>query len=114
MKSAAILNVMPPFYKGLSLGELGVLTLFNTSVLSVIGVALSLITGWWTCLLSALFIGMLSMALLPKGLIAPLTRIKTRHCQYYLQKHFDRRAYAKRYITDSRREATRRTMEKTS
>lgn len=114
MKSAACLNVMPPFYKGLSLGEIGAITLFNTAILSVIGLGLALMTGWWICLLSFGVLGLMSMALMPKGLIAPLTRIKSRHCQYYLQKQFDRRVYAERYITDSRRSATRRTMEKTS
>ena len=109
MKSAASLNVMPPFYKGLSLGEIGTLTVVNTVILGAIGFFIAIATGWWITLLSFLLLGLLSMAILPKGLIAPLTRIKARHCQYYLQKQFDRRMHAERYITESRRFATRRT-----
>ncbi|EGU42405.1 hypothetical protein VII00023_00515 [Vibrio ichthyoenteri ATCC 700023] len=109
MKSAACLNVMPPFYKGLSLGEIGVLTIVNTLILGVIGLFVAFITGWWIVFVSALLLGLLSMAILPKGLIAPLTRIKARHCQYYLQKQFDRRVNTERYTTQSRRFATRRT-----
>ncbi|RJX68669.1 DUF3487 family protein [Vibrio sinensis] len=109
MKSTACLNVMPPFYKGLSLGEIGVLTIVNTLILGVIGLFVAFITGWWMAFVSGLLLGVLSMAILPKGLMAPLTRIKAHHCQYYLQKKFDCWINAKHYITQSRRFATRRT-----
>ncbi|WP_045407348.1 DUF3487 family protein [Vibrio jasicida] len=112
MKSSACLNVMPAFYKGLSLGEIGVLTLFNTLVLGSIGLVLALATGWWLCFFSALMLGLMSMALLPKSVIAPLERIKTRHCQFYLQKQWSRRWHSARYVTQSCRFAPRRTVEK--
>lgn len=108
MKSAAALNVMPPFYKGLSMGELGILTAINTLLMGIAGMGLFIFTGFWLILLSSLMVGLISVLLLPKALIRVLTRTKSTHCQHYFQKHFDRWYRSENYHIASRRFATRR------
>ncbi|GLO64068.1 hypothetical protein MACH09_45760 [Vibrio sp. MACH09] len=108
MKNAATLNVMPPFYKGLSMGELGVLTTINTVLMSIVGIGLFMFTGYWLAFVSSLMIGLISVLLLPKALIRVLTRTKSAHCQHYFQKHFDRWYRNANYHISSRRFATRR------
>ncbi|MGI9949529.1 DUF3487 family protein [Vibrio hyugaensis] len=108
MRAASSLNVMPPFYKGLSLGEMGLLVLVCMSLTGLVGLALYVQFGLALIPLTALLIGAIGAFALPKGIMRKLSRIKTHHCQHYASKQFDRWLAKSRYHTQSRRFASRR------
>ncbi|EJV0278461.1 DUF3487 family protein [Vibrio parahaemolyticus] len=108
MKAAASINVMPPFYKGLSLGEMGLLVLVCMTALGSVGVALYAMYDAPLILFTSLLLGGLGAFALPKGVMRKLSRLKTHHCQHYASKRFDRWFHPERYHVDSRRFACRR------
>ncbi len=111
MKTAACLDVMPPFYKGLSQGEMGLLVLVCMSILAVPGLALTLWYGKSLFIISALVLGLLSAFMLPRSMMRKLSRLKSHHCRHYASKRFHRWRHPERYILDTRRYATKRTHE---
>lgn len=108
MKAASSLNEMPPFYKGLSLGEMGLLVLVCMGVLGSLGLVLYLLYGAPLILFTSLLLGGLGAFALPKGVMRKLSRIKTHHCQHYASKRFDRWFHPERYHVETRRFACRR------
>ncbi|MFM2588241.1 hypothetical protein [Vibrio sp. TBV020] len=110
MKTAACLDVMPPFYKGLSQGEMGALVLVCMSLLSIPGIALALWFEMGIVLISALMLGIVGPFMLPKFLMRKLSRLKTHHCKHYAAKRIHHWRRRDCYITQTRRFATKRTM----
>lgn len=108
MKSPALLNVKPPFYKGLSLSEVGLLTTFNTLIMTGVGAGLMALTGIGMLWVLSVFLGLVSVFAMPKVMINAITRAKRAHCQSYFEMKFDRFKHAKRYQTQSRKMATKR------
>ncbi|WP_250132554.1 DUF3487 family protein, partial [Vibrio crassostreae] len=89
MHCASTLNVMPPFYKGLSMGEMGLLVLVCMSLTGLLGLALYAAFDAPLILFTAFLLGALGAFALPKSLMRKLSRIKTHHCQHYASKRFD-------------------------
>ncbi|MEZ9749051.1 DUF3487 family protein [Vibrio sp. 10N.261.51.A1] len=108
MHSASTLNVMPPFYKGLSMGEMGLLVLVCMTLTGLLGLALYAAFGAPLILFTALLLGALGAFALPKSLMRKLSRIKTHHCQHYASKRFERWFHPERYHVDARRFACKR------
>jgi conjugative transfer region protein (TIGR03750 family) len=111
MKVASQLNVMPPFYKGLSQGEMGLLALIGMTVLGLAGLMVSVMTGYPIIFVSGLLMGVMSVFALPNAWMRALGRLKTHHCQHYLAKQAHRRFHASDYLTQSRRFASKRSEE---
>jgi len=111
VKAAHVLNVMPPFYRGLSQGEIALLSLCGMVMLGAPGLLLALSTGHAIIFVSSFVLGALGVFLLPKGIARKLSRIKTRHCHYYAAKRIDRWLHASRYCLETRRFAPKRTGE---
>nr|WP_299144534.1 DUF3487 family protein [uncultured Vibrio sp.] len=103
-----MLNVMPPFYKGLSMGEMGLLALVCTSISLAVGAALYGTFEAALILPTSALLGALGAFALPKGIMRKISRIKTRHCQHYASKRFERWLHPERYHVDSRRHAGKR------
>ncbi|MFA0175360.1 hypothetical protein AB4472_09375 [Vibrio lentus] len=108
MKRVEILCVKPPFYKGLTASELGLLMAICTTAMSVIGVPISLMTGWWLVALSAFFLGVMSPVILPKRLLLALAKRKERHCRFYFAKRWHHFYYPERYLLRSETMARKR------
>lgn len=108
MRCASTLNVMPPFYKGLSMGEMGLLVLVCMSLTGLMGLALYAAFGAPLILFTALLLGALGAFALPKSLMRKLSRIKTHHCQHYASKRFECWFHPERYHLDTRRFACKR------
>ena len=108
MKSASALNVMPPFYKGLSLGEMGLLMLALTLVMSAFGVVMYVLFGVSLVLITAPILGIMSAFALPKSVMRKLSRLKTHHCPHYASKQLHRWYHAQHYHNETRRFACRR------
>lgn len=111
MTPAHPLNVMPPFYKGLSQGDIALLSLCGMALLGAPGLLLAISTGYYILLVSSLVLGALGVFLLPKGAARKLSHFKTRHCHYYAAKRIDRWLHANRYLNETRRFAPKRTGE---
>ncbi len=108
MQSAAILNTMPPFYKGLSMGEMGLLVLVCTVPIAVLGAVLAWQYDSIMLLLTGLILGPLSAFGLPNAVMHKLSRLKTHHCQHYASLRWDRFCHHQRYQCHSERFANRR------
>lgn len=110
MKTAACLDVMPPFFKGLSQGEMGALILVCIILLSIPGAALALWFDMGIFLISALMLGLVGPFMLPKFVMRKLSRLKTHHCKHYAAKRIDHWRHSERYVTHTHRFATKRTL----
>ncbi len=108
MKSASALNVMPPFYKGLSLGEMGLLMLVSTLVMALLGGVVYVLFGVSLVLISAPILGIMSAFAIPKSVMRKLSRLKTHHCSHYVSKRMHRWYHSERYHNETRRFACRR------
>lgn len=108
MKSASALNAMPPFYKGLSLGEMGLLMLALTLVISLLGLVVYALFDVSLVLITAPILGIMSAFTIPKSVMRKLSRLKTHHCAHYVSKQIHRWYHSQQYHNETRRFACRR------
>ncbi len=102
---------MPPFYKGLSQGEMGLLIFVCILLTSIPGLWLAWVYQKAIFLTSAVIVGGAGAFVLPKGIMRKLTRMKSEHCHHYAAKRFHHWRHQERYIHETRRFATKRTFE---
>lgn len=108
MKSAHVLNETPPFYKGLSLAEMGLLMFALTLVIFALGLVLLALFDVSLVMVTSPILGIMAAFAIPKGVMQKFSRLKTHHCQHYAGKRLHHWLHSERYHTQTRRFACRR------